>query len=172
MRFTLTILLLLPLTAAAADINLQNTISCVSDVSNLQGRNRKYESPKQSDRARSLFSEWMMMENFGNMKSKVRFLWSPRRGDKGPSIKIDTTDKMHNLIKIRSQTRSSLIVVSSASNPFSTESWTFAFNFKVETLIATRVQSNIGGVKGEVITYNCQFESFEPATGDSNATIG
>jgi hypothetical protein len=28
-------------------------------------------------------------------------------------------------------------------------------------MIATRVQSNIGGVKGEVITYNCQYESLK-----------
>ncbi len=62
---------------------------------------------------------------------------------------------------MRSYTKNSLIVVSSASSPFSTESWTFAFNFAVETMIATRVQSNIGGVKGEVITYDCRFESLE-----------
>ena len=98
-------------------------------------------------------------------------MWKPK-GEKGPSIKIDTTDKAHNLIKIRSRTNSSLIVVSSASNPFSTESWTFVFNFKVETLIATRVQSNIGGVKGEVITYNCQFDSLDPAMGDADKTLG
>ena len=77
-----------------------------------------------------------------------------------------------NLIKIRSRTNSSLIVVSSASNPFSNESWTFAFNFKVETVIATRVQSNVGGVKGEVITYNCRFESLDPAMGDADKTLG
>ena len=111
------------------------------------------------------------MESFGDMKSRVSFVWKPR-GDKGPSIQIETTDKAHNLIKIRSYTNSSLIVVSSASNPFSTESWTFVFNFKVETMIATRVQSNIGGVKGEVITYNCRFEALDPAMGDSSKTLG
>ena len=171
MRFALTTLLLLPLTAPAANIGLQTTISCISDESSLQGRLRESDSPKQSDRARSLFSEWMMMENFGDRKSKIKFLWKPL-GDKVPSIKIDTTDKAHNLIRIRSRTNSSLIVVSSASNPFSNESWTFVFNFKVETMIATRVQSNIGGVKGEVITYNCQFDSLVPATGGSSDVIG
>jgi hypothetical protein len=158
MRFILTIILLLPLLASAADINLQNTISCISDQSSLQGRHREYPSRNSSEKAKSWFSEWMMMENFGDMKSKV--------------IKIETTDKAHNLIKIRSRTNSSLIVVSSASNPFSTESWTFVFNFKVETVIATRVQSNIGGVKGEVITYNCQYESLDPAMGDADKVLG
>ncbi len=171
MRIILALLLLLPLTGNTADIKLQNVISCISDQSSLQGRHREYSARNNSEKARSWFSEWMMSENFGNMKSKVSFNWQPR-GANGPSIKIETTDKAHNLIKIRSQTNSSLIVVSSASNPFSTESWTFIFNFKVETMIATRVQSNIGGVKGEVITYNCHFESFDPAMGDSNKTLG
>jgi len=39
-------------------------------------------------------------------------------------------------------------------------------------MIATRVQSNIGGVKGEVITYNCKYESLDPAMGDADKTLG
>ena len=171
MRFILSIVFILPLIGQAADIQLQSTISCISDESSLRGRHRQSASPKNSEQAKSRFSEWMMAENFDAGKSKVRFTWKPR-GIKGPSIGIDTTDKAHNLIRIRSQTRSSQIVVSSASNPFSTESWTFVFNFPVETLIATRVQSNISGVKGEVITYDCQFDSLDPAMGDSNKTLG
>jgi hypothetical protein len=171
MRLILSILLGLPLTLNAADIHLQSTISCVSDESSLRGRHRESTSQKNSEQAKSRFSEWMMAENFDAGKSKVLFTWQPR-GIKGPSIRIDTTDKAHNLIRIRSQTKSSLIVVSSASNPFSTESWTFIFNFPVETLIATRVQSNISGVKGEVITYDCQFDSLDPAMGDSDKTLG
>ena len=171
MRFLLTVALLMPTVALAADIDLQSTISCVSDQSSLQARHQQYSSRNSSEKAKSWFSEWMMSENFGDMKSKIKFDWQPR-GDKGPTIKIETTDKAHNLIRIRSRTRHSLIVVSSASNPFSTESWTFSFNFAVETMIATRVQSNIGGVKGEVITYNCQFESLDPAMGDADKILG
>ncbi len=171
MRIILALLLLLPLAGNTADIKLQNTISCISDQSSLQGRHKEYSARKNSEKAQSWFSEWMMAESFGDMKSKVSFVWKPR-GDKGPSIQIETTDKAHNLVRIRSYTNSSLIVVSSASNPFSTESWTFVFNFKVETMIATRVQSNIGGVKGEVITYDCRFESLDPAMGDSSKILG
>jgi hypothetical protein len=98
----------------------------------------------------------MMAKNFDAGKSKVRFEWQPR-GDKGVSIKIDTTDKAHNLTRIRSRTKSSLIVVSSASNPFSTESWTFVFNFPVETLIATRVQSNIAASKVKSLPMTVSF---------------
>ena len=163
-------LLLLPLAATAADIKRQNLISCVSDQSSLQGRHKEYSARNNSEKAKSWFSEWMMKENFGDAKSKVSFVWRPS-GDKGPSITIETTDKPHNLIKIRSMTKNDLIVVSSASSPFSAESWTFSFNFAVETMIATRVQSNIGGVKGEVITYNCLFENLDPdATSDTGLT--
>lgn len=171
MRFILAFLLLLPVSVQPANIKLQNTISCISDQSSLQGRHKEYSARNNSEEAKSRFSEWMMAENFGDRKSKVSFVWKPKT-DKGPSIQIETSDKAHNLVKIRSYTNSSLIVVSSASNPFSTESWTFIFNFAVETMIATRVQSNIGVVKGEVITYNCQFDSLEPVMGDSDKTVG
>ena len=171
MRFFVTTILLLPSIVPAADMNLQSSISCISDQSSLQGRHQKLLTGHSSDKAKSRFSEWMMAENFADGKSKLRFTWKPT-GSNGPSIKIETTDKAHNLIRIRSHTKSSLIVVSSASNPFSTESWTFVFNFRVETMIATRVQSNIGGVKGEVITYNCQYESLDPAMGDADKTLG
>jgi len=175
MRLLCLLLLALPCLAPAADIQLTTTIACISDESSLRGRHRQSESRKNSEQAKSRFSEWMMAENFDAGKSKVRFEWQPhssKKGSKGASIEIDTTDKAHNLIRIRSQTKSSLIVVSSASNPFSTESWTFIFNFPVETLIATRVQSNISGVKGEVITYDCQFHSLDPPMGDAGKAVG
>ena len=171
MRIILAIALLAPLAAPAADIKQQNLISCVSDRSSLQGRHKEYSARNNSEKAKSWFSEWMMAENFGDMKSRISFVWRPT-GEKGPSISIETTDKPHNLIRIRSYTRESLIVVSSASSPFSAESWTFSFNFAVETLIATRVQSNIAGVKGEVITYNCLFETLEPDIDPAPQTSG
>jgi len=171
MKSLCTLLVLLPLAGTAADIQSQSSISCVSDESSLKGRHRQTESQKNSEQAKSRFSEWMMAENFDAGKSKVRFEWQPH-GLRGPAIEIHTSDKAHNMIQIRSKTKHSLIVVSSASNPFSTESWTFVFNFSVETLIATRVQSNIAGVKGEVITYNCQFDSLDPTMADPGKNLG
>lgn len=153
-------ILLLPALTQAASIKQQNAITCISDKSSLQARHKEYVARKNSEKAKSWFSEWILSENFGNMKSKIYFTWKPKT-PRGPAIDIETTDRAHNLVQIRSQTKNSLIVVSSASNPMSTESWTFVFNFQVETMIATRVQSNIGGIKGEVITYDCQFESLE-----------
>ena len=163
MRLVLAILLFAPLTLQAANIKKQTLISCTSDKSSLQGRHKEYTARNNSEKAKSWFSEWMLAENFGDMKSRIGFVWRPKT-DKGPSITIETTDKPHSLIRIRSMTKNDLIVVSSASSPFSAESWTFSFNFAVETMIATRVQSNIGGIKGEVITYNCLFEHLDADT--------
>ncbi len=34
-------------------------------------------------------------------------------------------------------------------------------------MIATRVQSNVGGIKGEVITYDCRFDPIEAESPDT-----
>ena len=160
MRFPPAIIALVPLSAGAADIGSGALISCVSDQSSLQGRHGDAPARKPSEAAQSWFSAWLMRENFGDGRSRVSFVWRPDADD-GPSITVETTEKPHNLLRLRSRTRNSLILVTSASSPFSTESWTFSINFRIETVIATRVQSNIAGVKGEVITYDCRFETLE-----------
>lgn len=166
MRILLATLVLLPLAAPAADIAQQTVITCISDQSSLQARHKDHDAGRSSDKARSMFSEMLIAENFGDSKSKIKFVWIPR-SEQGPQIRIETNEKAHALINLRSKTRSSAIAVTSASSPFSTESWTFAFNFAVETMIATRVQSNVGGIKGEVITYNCRFDAIEAESPDS-----
>jgi len=170
MKPILIFLSLIPMVAGAANINKDSSIACVSEESSLQGKHRKYDAKTHSEQAKSRFAEWLFAENFSEQKSKVKFIWKPKT-DKGPSIEIITTEKPHNLIQVRSQTKSSLIVVTSASNPFSTESWTFILNFKVETIIATRVQSNIAAVKGEVITYDCIFDSLISAFSNTVRTV-
>ncbi|MEM7207321.1 MAG: hypothetical protein AAF434_05835 [Pseudomonadota bacterium] len=102
----------------------------------------------------------------------MSFVWTPASTG-GPKIEIITNDKSHNLISLRSRTRESLIVVSSASNPYTTESWTFSINFNLESMIATRVQSNASGIRGEVLNYDCLFEEQETTKiGSSNKVIG
>jgi len=160
MRTLFFCLCLLPLATQAANFKRPNSIACISEKSSVLGKHRQTESRKGSEEVQTRFSEWLFAEQFGDGKSKLKFLWSPV-AENGPEIEVITNEKPHNLLKIRSHTRHSLIFVTSASNPFSTESWTFVLNFKVESLVATRVQSNIASVKGEVITYNCQFESLQ-----------
>ena len=162
-----------PILAARYDINNQTYISCVSEDSSSRAQFADYEGDAKSNRIRSWFSKWLFGENKNTLKSKIDFTWRPKT-DKGPQIKIITNEKPHNLISIRSKTRESLIVVSSASSPMTTESWTFSLNFNLESMIATRVQSNMAGVRGEVLSYQCQFEDVTPTieSGNSGAPIG
>jgi len=154
MRILFALLLLLQQSAFAADIAVKNSISCVSEES--QSIGRRIQSTDTAD-SRSQVLEWNMKENFGNSRSRVTVFWTPM-SDKGPTIKLETTDRPHNLERIRSHTKSSLIFVTSTSNFYSAESWTFVINFNVETMIAARTISNIAGVGSEQITYNCNFE--------------
>ena len=168
MKYLLLSLFLLPAIVSGANIKQASNIACISHDSSVKGQHQQYESQKNSEKAKSLFSEWLFAENFSQIKSKIKFIWKPV-AEKGPDIKIITNEKAHNLIKIRSRTKHSLIVISSASSPFTTESWSFAFNFAIETMIATRVQSNIGAVKAEIISYNCQFEPINKDTSSSKS---
>ena len=163
MKFLLIGLIFIPSLLNAANIKQSTTISCISDNSSVNGTHRNSDSQKSSEKARSWFSEWLFAENFSEIKSKIKLIWKPIT-EKGPSVEIITNEKAHNSIKLRSYTKDSLIVISSASSPFTTESWSFAINFKIETMLATRVQSNMGGVKGELLTYNCQFESLNKSS--------
>ena len=160
MKVILFVVMLLPPVAFGADIKVTNNIACISDESSLNGRRIETAPQENSSETKSRITEWKMAENFGNQKSKINFQWIPE-GEKGPAIRLETTDKPHNRIAIRSHAKDSLVVVSSTSNFYSTESWTFALNFNVETLIATRVQSNVAGVGAELITYDCRFESVD-----------
>ncbi len=157
MKLLLFYLFLFPALVSGANLKRASIISCISYDSTVKGQHQQYDARNSADKAKSLFSAWLFDENFSQLKSKIKFVWKPV-SEKGPSIKIITNEKAHNLIRIRSQTKHSLLVISSASNPFTTESWSFAFNFSIETMIATRVQSNIASVKAEIISYNCQFE--------------
>ena len=170
MKYLLLGLVFLPTLLGAANIKQVTTISCISDDSSVNGTHRNSDSAKNPERINSWFSEWLFAENFSQIKSKIKFVWTPRT-DKGPKIEIITNEKAHNSIRLRSYTKNSLIVVSSASSPFTTESWSFVLNFKIETILATRVQSNVGGVKGEILTYNCQFESMDKSSNDSQKAV-
>ena len=144
----------------SADILDTSYISCISDETASKARVQEYKGDEKANRIRSWFTNWMFGGN-NDAKSKVDLVWHPVT-DKGPSAKIITSEKPHNLIRVRSKTRDSAIIVSSASSPMTTESWTFSLNFNLETMVATRVQSNLSGVRGEVLTYDCKFEDLTP----------
>jgi hypothetical protein len=141
----------------AADINRNNVIDCISHNSVLQGSHQNSKTHKESGEVRQRFSEWLLSENFSDRISKLRFIWTPGVGVPA-EVEIITTDKNYHHVRIQAMRKGNLIVVSEASDPFfNIESWTFALNFKIESLIATRVQSNVAALKAELINYNCQF---------------
>ena len=152
-----------PLNAVyAASLHNSTYISCTSKENSALAQVAEDDSNGRSDRVRSWFVNWLFAENKNPIKSKVDFVWRPsQKGNQ--RIKIITTEKPHNLISLRSKTKESLIVASSASSPITTESWLFTLNFNLETVIATRVQSNLAGVKGEVLSYQCSFEDIDPS---------
>ena len=159
MRYLILLLCTLSGAAGAADINRVNYISCVSEDATLMGSFRKDTARKASGEVKQRFSEWLFAENFSNYPSRLNFVWTPHAG--GPAaIEINTSEKNHHQVRIHSLRKNNLIVVSNASDPFfNLESWTFAFNFRIESLIATRVQSNVAALKAEVMTYNCSFRT-------------
>jgi len=160
----LVLILVIPLAAndtIAASIDDPTYIRCISEENSALAQVSDDGIEGRSNKVRSWFVNWLFAENKNTIKSKVDFLWQPRkRGFK--QFQIFTTEKPHNLISLRSKTRESLIVASSASSPITTESWLFTLNFNLETVIATRVQSNLAGVKGEVLSYQCTFEDKAP----------
>ena len=159
MKSLLVLLYLVAANSLAADINQSHVVNCVSYEASLQGTHQKGPAVKASGKVRQRFSEWLFAENFSVQKSRIKFIWNP--GDAGPaSIDIITTEKSHHQVEIRSLRKGGVIVVSNASDPFfNLESWTFALNFKIESLVATRVQSNVAALKAEVISYDCHFEA-------------
>ncbi|MFT5506744.1 MAG: hypothetical protein ACI8XC_004472 [Gammaproteobacteria bacterium] len=156
-KYSISLLYLISTLTLAADIHQNSVVNCISYDSVLQGTHRNSKAQKESGVAKQRFSEWLLSENFSEQNSKLKFIWTPGIGVP-PEVKIITTDKNHHRVRIQAMRKGNLIIVSEASDPFfNLESWTFALNFKIESLIATRVQSNVAALKAEVIRYNCQF---------------
>jgi len=147
-------------------------ISCISQETSAQAQVKQSNPNNNRRKASEFFTQWFFGENKNPTQSNVSLRWTPHANGE-PSVDIITNDKSHNLIALRSHTKESLIIVSSASNPYTTESWTFAVNFNLESMIATRVQSNVSGLRGEVLNYNCSFTEEEPTRIDpSNKNVG
>ena len=143
-------------------------ISCISEDSASKAKLTEYQGDDRAKQARAWFSQWLFGNNSDVVKSSVDIIWEPVT-DKGPKAKIVTNEKPHNLIHVRSKTKNSASTTSSASSPMTTESWTFSLNFNLETMIATRVQSNMSGIRGEVFAYDCIFENMTPTIKSDDA---
>ena len=148
--------------AAAANLEFGMRITCQPDESRSLTNADSYKGDKKALKIESWFSKCLFNDDNYPKTTTVRFDWTPWTIN-GPSLKIMADDAPHNSIRIMSRTKDSLIVSTSASDPLTAESWLFSLNFRHEAVVATQIQTNVGGVKGKVIVYNCSFTDKSPA---------
>lgn len=142
--------------AIAASMEWDTRITCRVDETSSLTKQNKYQGDKKVAKIRSYFSDWLFNDDNYSQHSSIEFEWTAWTPD-GPSLKITDSDTVHNSIRLLSRTKDSLIVVTSASDSLTAESWLFTLNFRHEAVIATQIQTNIGGVKGKVLVYICDF---------------
>ena len=143
-------------TAIAASMEWDMRITCrVDETSALINRNQ-YRGDKKVVKIESYFSDWLFNDDNYSKNTSIVFDWTAWTPD-GPSLKITDSDTVHNSIRLMSRTKYSLIAVTSASDSMTAESWLFTLNFRHEAVIATQIQTNIGGMKGKALVYACDF---------------
>lgn len=143
-------------TAIAASMEWDTRITCrVDETSALINRNQ-YRGDKKVVKIESYFSDWLFNDDNYSKDSSIVFEWTAWTPD-GPSLKITADDTHHHSIRLLSRTKDSLIAVSSSSDPMTAVGWLFSLNFRQEAVIATQIQTNIGGMKGKVLVYACDF---------------
>ena len=150
----------LPVNAAIFDINSPAFISCISDETAELITIGEYEGDDAGDKLRAAYFKWVFDKVDNNYKAQIEFVWTPVT-DKGPQLEIITNDESyHTFVSVRSKTKNSIAVVSSASRVNTLVSWLFTFNFNLKTLMASRVQSGVANMRGKVMTFDCKFEAF------------
>ena len=153
-------MILSPLAASGGvyDIDSPAFISCTSDETAELIEIGEYEGDDSGDKLRASFFKWVFDKVDNNQKLQIDFVWRPKT-DKGPLIEIITKDEdYHTFVSVRSKTKNSIIVVSSASRVNTVVSWLFTFNFNLKTMLASRIQSGVANVRGKVMTFDCKFE--------------
>lgn len=150
----------LPVNSAVYNINNPAYISCTSDETAELIRIGEYEGDNAGDKLRAHFFKWVFDKVDNNLKAQINFVWQPKTKT-GPKIEIITTNEdYHTFVTVRSKTKNSIIVVSSASETDTVVSWLFTFNFNLKTMLASKVQSGVANVRGKVMTFDCIFEDF------------
>lgn len=144
--------------AMAASLEFDMRITCRVDETRALTNQSQYRGGKKAEKINSWFSDWLFNDDNYSKNSAIEFDWTPWTPD-GPSLKITDSDTVHNSIRLLSRTKDSLIAVTSASDTLTAESWLFTLNFRHEAVIATQIQTNIGGVKGKVVAYACDFSN-------------
>ena len=140
--------------AAATDVRM--LIECSFDESASLTSIGSYEGDAKANQINSWFGEMVLAKDNLAAGSTLTLRWNPSASG-GPALKISADDTVHNSLRVISRTNDSIIAVTSASDRLTAESWLITVNFVREEVIATRVQTNIAGVKGQVLRYTCTF---------------
>lgn len=149
----------MPARGAMFDVNTPAHISCISDKTVELLKVGEYKGDIAGDKLRAAFFNW----SFDKIKKepfiKIEFNWTPTSSS-GPKLEVITEDApYHSLVVVRTKSRNSVIAVSSTSGVYTVVNWLFTFNFNLETMLASKVQSDVANVRGEVMTFDCQFEA-------------
>ena len=144
--------------AMAASLEWDTRVTCRVDETRALIYQDQYRGDKKAVKIYSYFSDWLFNDDNYSKDTSIEFDWTAWTPD-GPSLKITDSDTVHNSIRLISRTKDSLIAVTSASDSLTAESWLFTLNFHHEAVIATQIQTNIGGMKGKVLVYTCDFSN-------------
>ena len=145
-----------PTAAHAAATDVRMLIECTFEESVSLSSIGSYEGDSKVGTINSWFGELVLAKDNQRAGSTLTLHWNPSASG-GPVLEITADDTVHNLLRLISRTGDSVIAVTSASDRLTAESWLITLNFAREEVIATRVQTNIAGVKGQVLRYDCTF---------------
>ena len=149
--------------AHAADIRTGTRIDCIAGESRMIAEigGGGDASEGRIDRIDARFAEWIFEAKKDPESPEITLNWFPRLPD-GAMLEIITLGVDRATMSLLSWTDDSLIAVTTASDQLTAEGWMYTVNFKQESVIATRVQSNIAGVRGAVIAFSCTFQDVWP----------
>lgn len=145
-----------PVAGQAAMTDVRMLIECRFDESVTLTSIAPYEGDAKATKINSWFGEMVLAKDNQSAGSTLTLHWNPSASG-GPVLEISADNTVHNQVRLISRTDDSVIVVTSASDHLTAESWLITLNFAREAVIATRVQTNIAGVKGQVLRFDCTF---------------
>ena len=144
--------------AWAADIKTGTRIDCIAGESRMLADvgDGSGISEGRIDQIDTRFAKWIFDAKKDPESPEITLNWYPRSSD-GAMLEIITLGVNRATMSLLSWTDDSLIAVLSASDQLTAEGWMYSVNFEQDLVIATRVQTNIAGVRGAVIAYSCTF---------------
>ncbi len=154
----------------AADMGAPATVVCLIDRTESLLDLGGPKGASKAAAAKTRLSHWVFQGEQDLKRLPIQFFWEPR-SDRGPTLRIMLNGEDRRRATLLSRTKDSLSSVLNWSDRFTTRTWLFTLNFHQELVMATKVESNIGGMKAKVFTYACDYQDTSPAApGDGSST--